>query len=163
VPDGQGVVPEPQATADALAEAMTAAGPGEVVLLATVLDDADIISTRPGDAARLPGALARAVRLALRQRPADGLFATGGDVSAALLAELGAQGLDVEEELVPLAVAGTLVGGPFAGLPVVTKGGLVGDPGTTSACVTHLRRMAAAARRQVPAALAPTDTPKETA
>lgn len=85
-------------------------------------------------------------------RGVEGLFATGGDVSAALFAELGAHGLDVEEELVPLAVAGTFVGGPWARLPVVTKGGLVGDAGTTSDCVTYLRRAAVAARRQVPAA-----------
>ncbi|MDJ1134638.1 four-carbon acid sugar kinase family protein [Streptomyces iconiensis] len=136
-----------------LAEALGRARPGEVVLLATVLDDTDVVERIGPDAAeRLPGALARTVRRALERHAVDGLFATGGDVSAALFAELGAHGLDVEEELVPLAVAGTFVGGPWAGLPVVTKGGLVGDAGTTSACVTHLWRAASAARRQVRAA-----------
>ncbi|MFI8849829.1 four-carbon acid sugar kinase family protein [Streptomyces sp. NPDC053499] len=149
-------VPDVTATAEALGQALATAGPGEVVLLATVLDEADIAADCGAeDAERLPGALARSVRGALERHDVpgvEGLFSTGGDVSAALFAELGAHGLDVAEELVPLAVAGTFVGGPWAGLPVVTKGGLVGDAGTTSHCVTHLRRAAAAARRQVPAA-----------
>jgi hypothetical protein len=54
--------------------------------------------------------------------------------------------------VVPLAVAGSLVGGPWDGLPVVTKGGLVGDAGTTVACLDHLRSNADAHRRQVSAA-----------
>ncbi|NGN67927.1 four-carbon acid sugar kinase family protein [Streptomyces sp. A7024] len=152
VPYGRGPVPDVAATAAVLGEALAIAGPGEVVLLATVLDEADVVPLSGPDAEALPAALARAVRAALEHRPVDGVFATGGDVSAALFAELGALGLDVEEELVPLAVAGSFVAGPWAGLPVVTKGGLVGDAGTTLACVAHLRRAAAAARRLVPAA-----------
>jgi D-threonate/D-erythronate kinase len=54
--------------------------------------------------------------------------------------------------VVPLAVCGSLVGGPWDGLPIVTKGGLVGDAGTTVACLTHLRREADSHRRQVAAA-----------
>ncbi|MFE0764068.1 four-carbon acid sugar kinase family protein [Streptomyces smyrnaeus] len=153
---GKSTVPDVDATAEALGAALATAGRGDVVLLATVLEEADIATDcRYEDAERLPGALARSVRRALERpdvRGVEGLFATGGDVSAALFAELGAHGLDVEEELVPLAVAGTFVGGPWARLPVVTKGGLVGDAGTTSDCVTYLRRAAVAARRQVPAA-----------
>lgn len=145
-------VPEPAATAEALVAELAAAGPGEVVLLATVLEEADVVALDPADAARLPAELARTVRTALERQPVDGLFATGGDVSAALFAALGAAGLDVEEELEPLAVAGSFVGGDWAGLPVVTKGGLIGGADTTVACVAHLRRAAAAARRHVPAA-----------
>lgn len=146
-----GVVPDPAATGDALAGALAAAGPSGTVVLATVLDEADVVRPGPEEAERLPAALARAVRRALDQHPVDGLFATGGDVCAALFTELDAHGLDVQEELEPLAVAGTFVGGPWNGLPVVTKGGLVGDTDTTTRCVHHLRRAAAAARRQVPA------------
>jgi uncharacterized protein YgbK (DUF1537 family) len=147
--DGRAAVPDIDATAAALDTALAAAGPGQVVLLATVLEASDVVETNPREAGELPVALARAVRRALERRPVDGLFATGGDVSAALFAELSAAGLDVEEELLPLAVAGTFVGGPWAGLPVVTKGGLVGDADTTVACVEHVRRAAAATRRHV--------------
>lgn len=150
--DGRPAVPDIDATAAALDAALAAAGPGQVVLLATVLEESDVVETSPQEAGELPVALARTVRRALERQPIDGLFATGGDVSAALFAELSAAGLDVEEELVPLAVAGTFVGGPWAGLPVVTKGGLVGDAGTTIACIEHLRRAAAATRRYVRAA-----------
>ncbi|WP_420000268.1 four-carbon acid sugar kinase family protein [Streptomyces boninensis] len=149
---GPAPLPDADATGAALAEALGAAAPGEVVLLATVLDEADVVPLSSADAEALPAALARSVRIALERHPVDGLFATGGDVSAALFAELGAVGLDVEEELVPLAVAGSFVAGPWAGLPVVTKGGLVGDAATTVACVAHLRRAAAVGRRHVPAA-----------
>jgi len=54
--------------------------------------------------------------------------------------------------VVPLAVAGSLVGGPWDGLQVVTKGGLVGDASTMVACIDHLRRNADVHRRQVTAA-----------
>lgn len=147
-----GLLPDVAATANALAAALAGAAPGDIVLLATVLDDTDVVEIEPADAERLPRELARIVRRALERHRVDGLFTTGGDVTAALLAELAADGLTVEEELVPLAVAGTFVGGPWEGLPIVTKGGLVGDADTTVACVEHLRRAAEAARRQVRAA-----------
>nr|WP_281352352.1 four-carbon acid sugar kinase family protein [Phytoactinopolyspora alkaliphila] len=151
-PGPAGPVPDVDQTSAALLEALASASAGEVVLLATVLEDTDVTGITPDEAELLPRSLARAVRRALEQHTVDGLFATGGDVSAALFAELAASGLDVERELVPLAVAGTFVGGPWAGLPVVTKGGLVGDAGTTVACVEHLQRAAEAARRHVRAA-----------
>ena len=50
-----------------------------------------------------------------------------------------------------MAVAGSLVGGPWDGLQIVTKGGLVGDARTTIACLDHLRGQADAHRRQVTA------------
>ncbi|WP_235978404.1 four-carbon acid sugar kinase family protein [Streptomyces lycii] len=146
------VLPDVAATAGDLTRALAEAAPGQVVLLATVLDDTDVVDTTPEEAGQLPSALARTVRTALERHPVDGLFATGGDVSAAVFAELSAAGLDVEDEIVPLAVAGSFVGGPWAGLPVVTKGGLVGDAGTVVDCVGHLRRAAAVNRRQARAA-----------
>jgi uncharacterized protein YgbK (DUF1537 family) len=88
----------------------------------------------------------------MERHPVDGLFTTGGDVTAAVLAELESHGLEISGEVVPLAVAGTVVGGPWDGLDVVTKGGLVGDVGTTVACLDHLRRSVELARRHVPSA-----------
>ncbi|MPY98693.1 MAG: hypothetical protein GEU97_11980, partial [Actinophytocola sp.] len=129
----------------ALATALPDAGPRDVVVLATVVDDTDVVDIGPDDAERLPHELARVVRRTLGHQRVDGL-----------LTELAADGLTVEEELVPLAVAGSFVGGPWEGLPLVTKGGLVGDADTMIACVAHLRRAAEAARRQVSAANATT-------
>lgn len=118
-----------------------------LVVVATALDDADVV---PVDAARLPVDLAAGVREVMRKRDVAGLFCGGGDVAGAVLAAIGATGLEVEQEIVPLAVAGAAVGGQWDGLPVVTKGGLVGDPDTLIACVAHLRRRAEASRRAVP-------------
>lgn len=125
------------------------------VTIVSTVDQLDRALRTAGDVVLLTGNedvdLARSVRQVLERHPIDGLFATGGDVSAALFAALEAAeivaGETVAGEIVPLAVAGTFVGGPWAGLPVVTKGGLVGDAGTTVACVEHLRRTAAVRRK----------------
>ncbi len=152
MPGDDGPVPDLDATAAALDAAVADAGPHDIVLLATVLADTDVVSVGPEQAEELPKVLARAVRRTLEEHTVDGLFSTGGDVTAALFAELAANGLEVELEVEPLAVAGTFVGGPWAGLPVATKGGLIGDGGTIVACVEHLRRAAEAGRRHVRAA-----------
>ncbi|UPK75636.1 four-carbon acid sugar kinase family protein [Nocardioidaceae bacterium SCSIO 66511] len=147
--DEPGQVPDVDATADRLTCALDSARPEQVVLLASALDDADVRPVDSHAAAAIPVALARSVRRALETHPVDGIFATGGDVTASLFAELAARGLDVEGEIEPLAVAGELVGGPWSGLPVATKGGLVGDTDTTVACIDHLRHEAATRRRRV--------------
>lgn len=148
---GEHAVPDVDATARLLDEALDEAGAVDIVILATVLDESDRWSPSPEEATQIPIALARAVRRALESHPVDGVFTTGGDVTAALLAELGSHGLEVSDEVVPLAVAGSLVGGPWDGLQVVTKGGLVGDARTTIACLDHLRSQVDAHRRQVTA------------
>ncbi|UMG94143.1 nucleotide-binding domain containing protein [Nocardioides sp. TF02-7] len=147
----QHAVPDVDATARLLDEALDDAGADDIVVLATVLEESDLWSPSPEEATQIPVALARAARRALESHPVDGVFTTGGDVTAALLAELGSHGLEVADEVVPLAVAGSLVGGPWDGLQVVTKGGLVGDARTTIACLDHLRSQVEAHRRQVTA------------
>lgn len=142
-------VPDVDASVGRLEEALDTATPGVVVLLASVLEEADVVSLDPESAEQIPRELARTVRRALEHSLVDGIFATGGDIAAALFHELGARGLDIEQELVPLAVAGSFVGGPWAGLPVVTKGGLVGDTATTVDCVDYLSQAAEARRRRV--------------
>jgi uncharacterized protein YgbK (DUF1537 family) len=140
------------ATATMLEETLGKAAGGEVVVLATVLDDADVIVLPPSAAEALPTDLATVVRRAMHGHPVAGLFTSGGDVTAAVLAELGARGLEVEGEVAPLAVTGALVGGAWDGTPVVTKGGLVGDSSTIVACINHLLRRAEITRRHVIAA-----------
>lgn len=146
-----GAVPDVDATTRVLDAALHDAGPQDVVVLATVLDESDLCRPTAEEAEEIPRALARAVRRNLEMHAVDGIFTTGGDVTAAVLAELGSHGLEISDEVVPLAVAGSLVGGPWDGLQVVTKGGLVGDATTTVACLDHLRRNADVHRRQVSA------------
>ena len=145
-------VPDVDATTVLLGRALEAAGPGDVVVVATALTEADLRPVSPDQAEEIPRALARAVRRNLEEHRVDGLFTTGGDVTAAVLAELGSHGLEITDEVVPLAVSGSMVGGPWDGLPIVTKGGLVGDARTTVDCIEHLRHSAESHRRQVASA-----------
>ncbi len=119
------------------------------MLLATALSADDVVTLQGDDGAALPHALGRVTRLVLQECVADGLYTTGGDVTAAVLDELGARGLDVEDEVVPLAVAGEIVDGPWSGLPIVTKGGLIGTADTAVACIDRLARAAVARTRLV--------------
>lgn len=104
------------------------------------------VTGRPSDAglateiARTLGEVARRV---IASHPVGGVYATGGDVSAAVVHALGAEGFAVESEVRPLAVAGRLAGGPHDGLPFAAKGGLVGDPLAAVDCVEHLRMVSA--------------------
>jgi D-threonate/D-erythronate kinase len=144
-------VPDVDAATAVLDRALTEAG-ADIVVLATVVDEADVRPTTAEDADRIPRELAVVVRRAMEKHGVEGLFTTGGDVTAAVLAELGSHGLEISGEVVPLAVSGTLVGGPWDGLNVVTKGGLVGDAATTVACLDHLRRSVELDRRHVASA-----------
>ncbi|RBY94644.1 four-carbon acid sugar kinase family protein [Blastococcus sp. TBT05-19] len=145
-------VPDVDAAVAVLAAALDRAGADDIVVFATAVQDSDVRPTTAEDAVRISRELATAVRRALEEHPVDGLFTTGGDVTAAVLAELGSHGLEISEEVVPLAVAGTLVGGPWDGVHIATKGGLVGDVGTTVTCLDHLRRTVELDRRRVAAA-----------
>jgi uncharacterized protein YgbK (DUF1537 family) len=63
---------------------------------------------------------------------------SGGHAASCLVDELGAEALAVEREPVPLCSRGTLVGGPHDGLPLIAKGGLVGDRGVLLELVEDL-------------------------
>ncbi|MDQ4084845.1 MAG: four-carbon acid sugar kinase family protein [Actinomycetota bacterium] len=146
-------VPDVDATVAELRKVVEAARPGEVVLLATALTAEDVVPLQGDAGTALPQALGRVTRRVLQECVVDGLYTTGGDVTAAVLDELGARGLDVEDEVVPLAVAGEIVDGPWSGMPIVTKGGLVGDARTAVACIEHLARAATAHARRVQTAV----------
>ncbi len=128
-----------------LVRAAQDATPGSVLLLTSVATDA---GTGPGtDAApwldpvlsvHVSALLGEVVRRFLDLHPVAGLLLTGGEVAADVLAALGARGVRPTAEVEPLAVRGVLVGGRWSGLPVVTKGGLVGDDDTLVRCVEQL-------------------------
>jgi uncharacterized protein YgbK (DUF1537 family) len=52
-----------------------------------------------------------------------GIVVTGGDTLLALLDALGARGVDLEREVAPGLPLGRVVGGPWAGTPLVSKAG----------------------------------------
>lgn len=89
----------------------------------------------------LPGRLAASVRHAIGLTPIAGLYASGGDIASAILEECETLAFEILGEVVPLAVYGTVVGGDLDGLPVVTKGGMIGDEQTGEACMNQLRAL----------------------
>ncbi|MCB0626655.1 MAG: four-carbon acid sugar kinase family protein [Saprospiraceae bacterium] len=68
-----------------------------------------------------------------------GLYLSGGDTTIAVFRRLGAVGLVLERDVLPLVAYGHLMGGRFEGMPVVTKGGTAGDRDATKVCARFLR------------------------
>ncbi len=56
----------------------------------------------------------------------SGVFCSGGDTSLGFLKRVNAKGIKLINEVMPLSVFGKIVGGPFDGLPIITKGGMIG-------------------------------------
>lgn len=124
----------------ALLQALDSGKP--VVLLASVLEDSDLVAVSPALGAAIPAYIASIAEAAIAKRRISALYATGGDIATALFGALRAEGMDVSGEIVPLAVRGTLVGGSAAGLPVITKGGLIGDEHCAIQCIRKLQEIA---------------------
>lgn len=80
-----------------------------------------------------------ALRVLRVEKSFRGIYATGGDVTQALCAKFGASGLDLRDEVLPLAAYGLFYGGEFNGLHVVTKGGSQGNSDAINLCVNYLK------------------------
>ncbi len=91
----------------------------------------------PGQIPGRFGALARRVVETLGDAVA-GLYLTGGDIMVNTCAALDANGIGLVDYVIPQADQGVLVGGPWAGLPVICKGGLTGNEQTAIQCVNRI-------------------------
>ena len=131
-------LPDVEATVAAI-RAVTSA---RAIIVATVLDASDLLELTAEQSDLIPHRLARITARAVEASAVSGLYTTGGDVTVAVLRVLGAVGMEIEREIIPLAAGGHIVGGSAAGLPIVTKGGLIGDPDTGVLCFDHLRQAA---------------------
>ncbi|WP_411128787.1 four-carbon acid sugar kinase family protein [Streptomyces sp. x-19] len=121
----------------------TAAAAGATVLGVRVRPAAPGAAPSGADtAAGILRCLADVARRAVDELRPGGLYASGGDVAAAVTAALGADGFAIDSEVLPLAISGRLVGGPRDGLPFATKGGLIGGPDAARDCLEHLRAAA---------------------
>jgi uncharacterized protein YgbK (DUF1537 family) len=67
-----------------------------------------------------------------------GIFVSGGEVTVTVTRRLQAAGLRVRDEVLPLAMYGSLIGGLYPDLPIVTKGGFVGDAHGMTQCMDYL-------------------------
>ncbi|RJS61938.1 four-carbon acid sugar kinase family protein [Bacillus sp. PK3_68] len=92
-------------------------------------------------AKRITDGLAKITYGVFKERGAaiNGTFSSGGDVTAALCAVSKAEAIQLEDEVLPLAAYGKFIGGALNGIPVVTKGGMVGDKQSIYQCVNYLR------------------------
>lgn len=105
-----------------------------------------IADSTPDDVRRDPGLADRAADAAAallgeaheRGLRCRGLVASGGHMASRLVDALGAQRLAVGREVAPLCPRGTVAGGAWSGLPVITKGGLVGSDDTLRTLVDDL-------------------------
>lgn len=66
------------------------------------------------------------------------LYTSGGDVTMEVMRRLNVKGIDIKDEIIPLAVYGRFIEGKYPHMPVVTKGGLIGEKETLSMCLDYL-------------------------
>ena len=92
-------------------------------------------------AKRISDALGKITRLVMEQSDFNikGCFTSGGDITAALCTNLHAHGIKLEDEVLPLAAYGKIIGGIMPNLNIVTKGGLVGDKRSIFECVRYIK------------------------
>ncbi len=62
----------------------------------------------------------------MKETPPASLFVSGGDTASAVLAAVGARGIELWKEVLPGVAMGRLLGSVSRGLPVVTKAGAFG-------------------------------------
>lgn len=68
-----------------------------------------------------------------------GLYTSGGDITQALLELTNTTGIQIKDEIIPLAVYGTIIDGDLDNKSIVTKGGLIGDQYTLTQCAEFLQ------------------------
>jgi len=98
-------------------------------------------TTKDALAKRITDGLAKITRLVIEYSnyPIQGCFTSGGDVTASLCAVTMASGIKLYDEVLPLTAYGKLMDGDFPDLPIVTKGGMVGDQRAIYESVKFLR------------------------
>ncbi|MEI7541387.1 MAG: four-carbon acid sugar kinase family protein [Actinomycetes bacterium] len=80
-------------------------------------------------------------RLIVESLQPAAVYASGGETAAAVLRGLEAEAFTIDFEILPLAVSGRIVGGPFAEMSFATKGGLIGSVDATAICLKHLMQL----------------------
>ncbi|MBM6590326.1 four-carbon acid sugar kinase family protein [Brevibacterium sp. RIT 803] len=127
-------LPDVEATLERVEEVTSA----RAIIIATVLESGDLLDLSNEQSEMTTKRLAMIAAAVMSSPVITGLYTTGGDVTAMVMRAVGAVGMEIEKEIVPLAVGGRLVGGSADGLPIVTKGGLIGDSGTAVKCLDYL-------------------------
>lgn len=117
---------------------VTTADENEVLNLSRIADHLDITETQVSQ--RISKGLAEITKRTLEENSSSigSLFTSGGDVTVAVCQAISARGIQVEAEVLPLAVYGRLIGGQCDDMPIVTKGGLIGEQDAIVRCINYL-------------------------
>lgn len=68
-----------------------------------------------------------------------GLYTSGGDITVAVCKKFNTAGLNLMDEVLPLAAYGTFLKGEFEGVHIITKGGSQGNSNAINQCVAYLK------------------------
>lgn len=80
-------------------------------------------------------------RRILEAAPAfKGMYSSGGDITVAVCRKMETSGIDLSDEVLPLAAFGSFMDGPFKGVQIITKGGSQGKSDAISRCIAYLKR-----------------------
>lgn len=132
-------------------EALNLIDKHEVLIITTHKPDSKIINlhakaktentTKDVLAKQIANALAIITKNVIEQTSfqIQGCFTSGGDITSSLCTSIEAQGIKLEDEVLPLAAYGRLIGGLFPNLSIVTKGGLIGDKRSIYECVKYIK------------------------
>lgn len=90
---------------------------------------------------RVASLVASLVKTVLARKRPSGLLIVGGHTSNAVLNQIGAEGLRILDRLSPVVPVLEVVGGPFCGLPIITKGGGVGAEDILVDAIAALRKI----------------------
>ncbi|MDO5714807.1 MAG: four-carbon acid sugar kinase family protein [Tissierellia bacterium] len=69
-----------------------------------------------------------------------GVFISGGDITVAFANQIKSTGIEIREEVIPLAAYGRFIHGTNPGLRVISKGGMVGDINAMKVCLEKLKK-----------------------
>ena len=81
-----------------------------------------------------------AARIFAKVKVFSGIYCCGGDITVAVCGRAGAQGISLQDEVLPLAAYGRIMGGSMDGCHIVTKGGSQGGPDALVECVNYLTK-----------------------
>ncbi len=91
--------------------------------------------------ARINDAFGEITRRILDRAPAfRGIYSSGGDITVAVCRKVQTSGIDLNDEVLPLAAFGSFMDGPFKGVQIITKGGSQGKNNAISQCISYLKR-----------------------
>jgi uncharacterized protein YgbK (DUF1537 family) len=130
-----------------IAPAIVGPAPPRVVVIET-------LGARQAGDTLMHGVADAAFRTLVELRPhhCAGIIVTGGHTAAHLVDRLSARSVVPLTEPEPLCAAGLIQGGPWDATFIITKGGLIGDPGTLARLCEWLLDDARADPRTLPAA-----------